>query len=245
MADREDEPGRQRRPIRSFVRRAGRLTASQQRALDELWPRWGVDCAATALDLDALFGRHAPRVLEIGFGNGESLVRQAADHPEQDFIGIEVHEPGVGHCLLAIRDAGISNLRLISHDALDVLTRQIPPASLARINLYFPDPWPKKRHHRRRLMQPTFVRELVRCLAPWGELQVATDHEGYAEHIAEVLEAEPGLCNRLAPARFLPEVDDRPPTAYELEWRAEGRSFYFFTYARRKVASAVCARERA
>ncbi|HSG59418.1 MAG TPA: tRNA (guanosine(46)-N7)-methyltransferase TrmB [Woeseiaceae bacterium] len=187
MADREDEPGRQRRPIRSFVRRAGRLTASQQRALDELWPRWGVDCAATALDLDALFGRHAPRVLEIGFGNGESLVRQAADHPEQDFIGIEVHEPGVGHCLLAIRDAGISNLRLISHDALDVLTRQIPPASLARINLYFPDPWPKKRHHKRRILQPSFVELCADRLISGGALHIATDWANYAEHIDETM----------------------------------------------------------
>lgn len=215
MADREDEPGRQRRPIRSFVRRAGRLTASQQRALDELWPRWGVDCAATALDLDALFGRHAPRVLEIGFGNGESLVRQAADHPEQDFIGIEVHEPGVGHCLLAIRDAGISNLRLISHDALDVLTRQIPPASLARINLYFPDPWPKKRHHKRRIIQARFMNLLHRKMAPGAILHIATDWQPYAHHILETVAAAGGFANLSPSGDFCARPAWRPATKFE------------------------------
>ena len=187
MAGMRDDSGEKRRPIRSFVRRAGRLTASQQRALDELWPLWGVDYSPAELDLDALFGRRAPRALEIGFGNGESLVQQAADHPEQDFIGIEVHEPGVGHCLLAIREAGIRNLRLIAHDAVDVLGHQIPPASLARINLYFPDPWPKKRHHKRRILQPSFVELCAERLAPGGALHVATDWANYAEHIDETM----------------------------------------------------------
>jgi tRNA (guanine-N7-)-methyltransferase len=187
MAGMRSDPGKIRRPIRSFVRRAGRLTASQQRALDELWPAFGVTYSPDELDLDQLFGRHASRVLEIGFGNGESLVQQAAEHPELDFIGIEVHEPGVGHCLLAIRDAGISNLRLIAHDAMDVLTRQIPLASLQRINLYFPDPWPKKRHHKRRILQPAFVDLCADRLAPGGALHIATDWADYAEHIDETM----------------------------------------------------------
>jgi tRNA (guanine-N7-)-methyltransferase len=189
MAGMRDDSGKQRRPIRSFVRRAGRLTASQQRALEELWPRWGVDFSPAELDLDDLFDRRAPRVLEIGFGNGESLVRQAADHPEQDFIGIEVHEPGVGHCLLGIRDAGISNLRVIAHDAVDVLGSQIPRASLQRINLYFPDPWPKKRHHKRRILQASFVELCADALVPGGTLHVATDWADYAEHIDETMAA--------------------------------------------------------
>ncbi len=129
-----------RRPIRSFVRRAGRLTSSQQRALDELWPDYGVDYAPHLLDLDSIFNRAAPRVFEIGFGNGESLVQLAIDDPTTDFLGVEVHDPGIGHCLIAARDAGLTNLRLISHDAIDVLEVQIPGDSLSRINLYFPDP---------------------------------------------------------------------------------------------------------
>ena len=180
---------RHHRTIRSFVRRTGRLTPSQQRALTELWPRYGIDYAATPLDLDALFERHAPRVLEIGFGNGETLVEQAAESPELDFLGIEVHEPGVGHCLLKARDAGLSNLRLVQHDAIEVLERQVPPLSLRRINIYFPDPWPKKRHHTRRLLQPSFLALLHERLEAGGTLHVATDWANYAEHIDEVFAA--------------------------------------------------------
>jgi tRNA (guanine-N7-)-methyltransferase len=177
------------RTIRSFVRRTGRLTPSQQRALTELWPQYGVDYAATPLDLDALFGRHAPRVLEIGFGNGETLVEQAAENPDLNFIGIEVHEPGVGHCLLKAHDAGVTNLRLIKHDAIEVLEQQIPPLSLRRINIYFPDPWPKKRHHKRRLLQPSFLALLHDRLETGGTLHIATDWANYAEHIDEVFAA--------------------------------------------------------
>lgn len=171
------------RTIRSFVRRAGRLTPSQQRALEEVWPEFGVDFDEEPLPFGALFGRTAPVVLEIGFGNGETLVQQAAEHPELDFLGIEVHEPGIGHCLLAARDAGITNLRLIRHDEVEVLVAMIPPASLARVNLYFPDPWPKKRHHKRRIVQPRFLDLVADRLAAGGSLHVATDWENYAEHI--------------------------------------------------------------
>jgi len=173
------------RPIRSFVRRAGRLTPSQQRALDELWPEFGVDFEAKALDFRALFGRTANVVLEVGFGNGESLVQQAAEHPEQDYIGIEVHDPGIGHCLIAAREAQITNLKLISHDAIDVLEMQIPAGALQRINIYFPDPWPKKRHHKRRILQAPFLALCASRLAPGGALHIATDWQNYAEHIDE------------------------------------------------------------
>ena len=175
------------RTIRSFVRRAGRMTPSQQRALDELWPEFGVEYGESSLDLDAIFGRSAPTVLEIGFGNGETLVEQAAASPDRNFIGIEVHEPGVGHCLLKAEEAGISNLRIICHDAIEVLAHQVPAGSLARVNLYFPDPWPKKRHHKRRIVQDAFLKLVADRLGDGGTLNIATDWANYAEHIDEVL----------------------------------------------------------
>ena len=179
------------RPIRSFVRRAGRLTSSQQRALDELWPGYGVEYTAKALDFETLFGRRAPVVLEIGFGNGDTLVAMAADNRDQDYLGIEVHEPGVGHCLIAADKAGVCNLKLVVHDAMEVLEHQVPGGSLARINLYFPDPWPKKRHHKRRIVQPGFLALCADRLAPDGSMHIATDWANYAEHIDEVFAASP------------------------------------------------------
>ncbi len=179
----------QRRTIRSFVRRSGRLTPSQLRALTELMPEYGVDYSHEMSDLDSLFEKAAPVVLEIGFGNGETLVQQAAANPDLNFLGIEVHEPGVGHCLLRARDAGITNLRLIMHDAIEVLTLQIPPQSLQRVNIYFPDPWPKKRHHKRRMLQPAFLELVHSRLRADGTLHIATDWANYAEHIDEVFGA--------------------------------------------------------
>jgi tRNA (guanine-N7-)-methyltransferase len=176
-----------KRTIRSFVRRAGRITPSQQRALDELWPAFGVDYAETPLAPGALFGRAAPLVLEIGFGNGETLVEQAAASPDKDFIGIEVHEPGVGHCLLRAEQSGLQNVRLINHDAIEVLKNQVPSRSLARLNLYFPDPWPKKRHHKRRIVQDAFLALVADKLVDGGTLNIATDWANYAEHIDETL----------------------------------------------------------
>ena len=214
MTSGTDIPARHR-TIRSFVRRAGRLTPSQQRALEDLWPEFGVAFSEELLQFGALFGRTAPVVLEIGFGNGETLVQQAEEHPELDFLGIEVHEPGIGHCLLAARDAGITNLRLIRHDAMEVLVAMIPPASLARVNLYFPDPWPKKRHHKRRIVQPRFLDLVADRLAAGGSLHVATDWENYAEHIeAAVRESGRFEC---AERRVHSGDDplDRPETKFE------------------------------
>ena len=181
------------RTIRSFVRRAGRMTPSQARALKELWPEYGIDYTESALDLDALFGRTANRVLEIGFGNGDTLVLAAAGDPSLDFIGIEVHEPGIGHCLIKAREAGVRNLRVISHDAIEVMQHQVPDGALSRINLLFPDPWPKKRHHKRRIIQPAFLALAAQKLAPGGALYIATDWSNYAEHIDEVLAESPDL----------------------------------------------------
>ena len=181
-----------RRTIRSFVRRTGRMTPAQVRARKELWPQYGLDYAEVRLDLDAVFDRSARKILEIGFGNGESLVRAAAEQPEADFLGIEVHEPGVGHCLIHAHESALNNLRVIAHDAIEVLQQQIEDGSLARVNLYFPDPWPKKRHHKRRIIRLGFLQLVARKLAVGGTLHIATDWQNYAEHIDEII-VESGL----------------------------------------------------
>ena len=170
------------------MRRAGRMTASQQKALEELWPVYGVEYTGNILDFISLFGRDAPVVLEIGFGNGDSLVQLAAEDPAENFLGIEVHDPGIGHCMIAARSASVENLRLINHDAIEVLENSIPQASLDRINLYFPDPWPKKRHHKRRIVQAPFLQLCASRLKSGASLHIATDWANYAEHIDEVLE---------------------------------------------------------
>ena len=181
------ESEKKRRTVRSFVRRAGRITQSQQRALDELWPVYGASYADELIAFDELFGTSRPVVLEVGFGNGESLVELAAAIPDKNFLGIEVHKPGIGHCLLRADAAGIENLRIIAYDAIDVLTHQVPPESLSRLNLYFPDPWPKKRHHKRRIVQPAFLDLVADRLVDGGTLHIATDWANYAEHIDETL----------------------------------------------------------
>ncbi|MGH8240117.1 MAG: tRNA (guanosine(46)-N7)-methyltransferase TrmB, partial [Steroidobacteraceae bacterium] len=165
------------RSVRSFVLRAGRATAGQQRALAQLWPKYGIEFSHTTLDLHALFGRAAPRMLEIGFGAGEALLEFATAHPEIDCIGVEVHRPGVGHLLLGAEAATLRNVRVICHDAVEVLQHQLAPASVELVHIFFPDPWPKKRHHKRRLIQPSFVELLAKVIAPGGTLRLATDWE--------------------------------------------------------------------
>jgi tRNA (guanine-N7-)-methyltransferase len=177
------------RRIRSFVLRTGRMTPGQRRALEELWPLYGVEPANRPQDPEQMFKQPAPVTLEIGFGNGDNLVAMAAAAPERNFLGIEVHEPGVGHCLLQSAKTGVQNLRVMQQDAVEVLGNRIPDASLDRINLFFPDPWSKKRHHKRRIVQPEFVQLLARKLRPGGMFHVATDWPDYAEHIAEVMTA--------------------------------------------------------
>ncbi|RRQ21673.1 tRNA (guanosine(46)-N7)-methyltransferase TrmB [Thiohalobacter thiocyanaticus] len=219
------------RRIRSFVRREGRLTPSQQRALDELLPRYGLDPAGP-LDLDAAFGRHAPRTLEIGFGNGASLAEMAAAAPEQDFIGIEVHRPGVGHLLRLIAERELTNVRVICADAVEVLRDAIPEASLSRVLLYFPDPWPKKKHHKRRILQPDFVALAARRLAPGGVFHLATDWEDYAGQMLEVMEASPGFTNQAGPGRFAERPADRPPTKFEQRGQRLGHGVWDLLYTR-------------
>ena len=203
------------RTIRSFAKRAGRMTRSQHRALRELWPEFGIDFCEQPLDLDSVFGRAALRVLEIGFGDGETLVEQASANPTIDYIGIEVHDPGVGHCMLRAEKAGISNLRLIRYDAIDVLSTQVADRAFSRINLYFPDPWPKKRHHKRRILQPAFVELAAQKLEAAGTLHIATDWGHYAEHIDALIESQERF--ELAEKRVHSGDDplDRPTTKFE------------------------------
>jgi tRNA (guanine-N7-)-methyltransferase len=201
------------RPIRSFVLRQGRVSPAQARAHRDLSPRYGIAYTGAPLDLDAVFGRHAPRILEIGFGMGETTAAIAAAHPENDYLGIEVHTPGVGSLLKQIDALGLANVRIIQHDAVEVLERMIPPASLAGCHIFFPDPWPKKRHHKRRLVQPAFVALLASRLAPGGYVHVATDWEEYAQQVLAVLSAEPLLANTAA--GYAPRPASRPETKFE------------------------------
>jgi tRNA (guanine-N7-)-methyltransferase len=200
-------------PIRSFVLRQGRVSNAQRRAVDTLLSVYGIAYAPRALDFEQVFGRRAPTILEIGFGMGETTAQIAQAHPENDYLGIEVHTPGVGGLLKLIGEGGLSNLRFIQHDAVEVLEHMIAPASLAGAHIFFPDPWPKKRHHKRRLIQPGFVALLASRLAPGAYLHAATDWQEYAEQILAVLAAEPALANT-APG-YAPRPDYRPQTKFE------------------------------
>ena len=221
------------RAIRSFVTRAGRITPAQERALATLWPKYGVEPAAAPLDLGALFGRSAPRTVEIGFGNGENLIALAQAHPERDYLGIEVHRPGVGRLLLALEERRLCNVRVICHDAVEVLERQIAEASLDEILILFPDPWPKKRHHKRRLIQPPFVALLARALVPGGVLRLATDWQPYAVEMLEVLNAAAELDNLAADRGFVARPAERPPTRFERRGERLGHEVWDLAYRRR------------
>jgi tRNA (guanine-N7-)-methyltransferase len=203
----------QHRPIRSFVLRQGRMSNAQTRALETLLPRWGIPYQETLLDLDTAFGRAAPKILEIGFGMGDSTAAIAAAHPQNDYLGIEVHGPGVGSLLNQIEALGLTNLRVIQHDAVEVLKHMIAQASLDGVHIFFPDPWHKKKHHKRRLIQPELVALLCEKLKVGGYLHAATDWQEYAEHILAVLAAEPKLSNTATD--YAPKPDYRPLTKFE------------------------------
>ena len=219
------------RPIRSFVLRAGRMGPGQQRALDELGPRFVLPYRAEPLDLAATFGRDAPTVLEIGFGMGDATAQIAAALSGTNFIGIEVHAPGVGALLKRIGENGLTNLRLVQHDAVEVLEHMIAPASLAGVHIYFPDPWHKKRHHKRRLIQPAWVRQLSTRLAPGGYLHCATDWQPYAEQMLEVLGAEPSLVN--SAEGYAPRPAWRPLTKFEQRGLKLGHGVWDLLFTRR------------
>ena len=175
------------RKVRSFVQRAGRTTAAQKRALKDLLPRYGIPFRESTVDLGLIFGRRAPIVLDIGFGDGSALLTLAANHPDRDYLGVEVHEPGIGRLLLQLQRAGLENVRIIDHDAVEVVRHMLPAGAVNAVNLFFPDPWPKKRHHKRRIVQPEFVRDIARVLKLRGTFHIATDWTDYAEHVTEVM----------------------------------------------------------
>ena len=223
----EDTP----RPIRSFVLRAGRMGSGQTRALRELGPRFVLPFAAAPLDFATVFEREAPVVLEIGFGMGDATAAIAQRLPGTDFLGIEVHPPGVGALLRQIGERSLSNIRIIQHDAVEVIEAMLPLASLAAAHVFFPDPWHKKRHHKRRLIQPAFVAALARRLAPGGTLHCATDWEPYAQQMLEVLAAEPLLVNTAA--GYAPRPELRPLTKFEARGLGLGHGVWDLVFTRR------------
>lgn len=236
-----DEPDLKRRPIRSFVLRAGRMTAAQSRALEQHWPRYGIEPGSEPLDLPQLFGRDASRTLEIGFGNGDNLLALAAAHPEQDFIGAEVHPPGVGHLLHKAAEAGLGNLRVSRQDAVDLLRDRIGPESLDTILVLFPDPWHKKRHHKRRLVNVGFAELAASRLKPGGTLQLATDWTPYAEWMVEALDAAANLRNRSVDGTYVPRNPGRLRTRFEARGERLGHAVHDLCYER---ISASCREPR-
>jgi tRNA (guanine-N7-)-methyltransferase len=223
--------GERRTPIRSFVVRAGRMGPGQQRALAELGPRFVLPFAPEPPDWDAVFGRAAPRVLEIGFGMGDATAQVAAAMPACDVIGVEVHPPGVGSLLKQIGERGLDNVRIVQHDAVEVLQHMVAPASLAGVHVWFPDPWHKKRHHKRRLIQPALVALLASRLAPGGRLHCATDWQPYAEQMLAVLGAEPRLANTAA--GYAPRPATRPLTKFEARGQRLGHGVWDLVFVRR------------
>jgi len=221
------------RPIRSFVMRTGRMTVGQTRALEELWPKYGVEFSAEPLSLDSLFGRAAPCTLEIGFGNGEHLAALAAAHPERDYFGIEVHRPGVGHLLLLASLNNLTNVRASAHDAVEVLREQIAEGSLDEVLVLFPDPWHKKRHHKRRLIQPPFVELIASRLRQGGVLRLATDWKEYALQMLEVLSAAETLFINLSPTGdWMPRPEERAPTRFEKRGARLGHGVWDLAFIR-------------
>ena len=218
------------RHIRSYVLRQGRVSNAQRRAHDLLLPRYGIAFQNDYADFDALFGRPAPRILEIGCGMGETTIAIAGAHPQLDYIGIEVHTPGVGSLLKQIDATGLTNVRVIQHDAVAVLRAMIAPASLAGMHIFFPDPWPKKRHHKRRLIRPDFANLAASRLAPGGYLHVATDWQDYAGQILAVLTAEPALENTAA--GYAPRPDHRPRTKFETRGLKLGHGVWDIVFRR-------------
>ncbi len=216
------------RRVRSFVRRPGRLTPAQQRALDTNLPDWSVD--PELVDLRCAFASKAPLVVEIGFGNGEALAFMAAHEPEKHFVGIEVHEPGVGGLLQTLVQQELDNVRIAMRDAVEVLENQVAPASLAQVRIYFPDPWPKKRHHKRRLIQKDFVERIAECLVPGGLLHLATDWAPYADWMLETVDRCRGFSNLGNP--WIARPAWRPQTRFERRGLGRGHEIFDLLYER-------------
>jgi len=221
-----------RRRIRSFVRRQGRMTEPQRQMLQQLWGRYGVDEGPGLLDLDRLFGRRAARIVEIGFGMGGSLAQMAQQQPQCDYLGIEVHRPGIASLFRLLDQAAITNVRVISADAVEVLENRLPAASLDGIYLFFPDPWPKKRHHKRRIVQPDFMDLVASRLRPGAVFHMATDWEDYALQAMAVISACSGLRNCFGPSRFAPRLPERPLTKFERRGQRLGHGVWDLQFQR-------------
>lgn len=221
------------RQVRSFVLRLGRMTSGQERALNELWPKFGIEFSISPVDLEATFGRNAPRMIEIGFGMGEALAQFAQLHPHMDCLGIEVHRPGAGHLLLQMQLQQLSNIRISCHDAVEVLKHQISPESIDAIHIFFPDPWHKTRHHKRRLIQPVFVDVLAKALKPGGTLRLATDWQDYADHMRAVMDVHPQFNNVAGVAGFVARPEHRPLTRFERRGHRLGHGVWDMAYQRR------------
>ena len=218
------------RSIRSYVLRQGRMSVAQRRAYEQLFGQYAIEFAQHPLDFAAVFGRDAPTVLEIGFGMGETTAAIAQAHPETNYLAIEVHSPGVGSLLKLIAERGLSNVRIVQYDAVEVMEHMIAPATAAGIHIFFPDPWPKKRHHKRRLIRAPFVHVIASCLAPGGYLHLATDWEDYAQQMLDVLNQEPLLVNTVPD--YAPRPDHRPLTKFEQRGRKLGHPVWDLVYRR-------------
>jgi tRNA (guanine-N7-)-methyltransferase len=214
------------------VLREGRMTEGQRRAFDRLWPRFGVaHRPGSPLDLPSLFGNRRPVYLEIGFGNGDALAAASTAHPDRNYLGVEVHRPGIGHLLLELERRDLRNVRLLRGDAAEVL-EDMPPRCLEGVWLFFPDPWPKQRHHKRRLVQPALVARLARVLRPGGTLHMATDWEDYGAHMLRCLSANPGLANTTPGSGFAARPEDRPLTRFEERGRRLGHGVWDLVFVR-------------
>ena len=222
-----------KRTIRSFVRREGRMTAGQKKAFESLWPEFGLDAGQTLPSIHAPFGQTATVVLEIGFGMGDSLAQQAASNPQHHYIGIEVHRPGVGHLLSLIAKHELNNIRIYCADAVEALTHCIPGASLDVVQIFFPDPWPKKRHHKRRLIQPPLISLIASKLTPGGKLHLATDWENYAEHMLQVMNACPQFSNTDINGLYVPRPQSRPLTKFETRGKRLGHGVWDLVFFRK------------
>ncbi|PSL13862.1 tRNA (guanine-N(7)-)-methyltransferase [Marinobacterium halophilum] len=220
------------RRIRSFVVRAGRMTEGQQRALDDNWPQYGLELKDGMIDPAQAFGRAAPLVLEIGFGMGDSLIEMARQAPEKNFIGIEVHPPGVGRLLSRAAEAGLTNIRVYCDDAVEVLAQCIPDASLETLQLFFPDPWHKKRHNKRRIVQPEFAQKIRQKLMIGGCFHMATDWENYAEHMMEVMSAAEGYRNHAGEGAYSPQPEWRPVTKFQQRGERLGHGVWDLMFER-------------
>ncbi|MES9878216.1 MAG: tRNA (guanosine(46)-N7)-methyltransferase TrmB [Candidatus Sedimenticola sp. PURPLELP] len=229
-----EETNKHHRRIRSFVLREGRLTAGQQKAFETVWPEYGVSFTGSKLDLQGLFGNRNLVFLEIGFGNGESLAEMARANPGNNYIGVEVHRPGVGHLLIRIEELGLTNLRVMRHDAVEILDKGLAEGSLDGLFLFFPDPWHKKRHHKRRILQPEFVQLIAKAVKPGGFFHAATDWEHYAQHMMDVLSREAALFeNTAGVGNYTPRPGYRPLTKFEQRGHRLGHGVWDLIFRRK------------